>query len=149
MRGVLFDLDHVVAGAPPLLERAGVADRCDVRAGDFFAAVPSGGDAYIMKNIIHDWDDDRAIAILENVARQLRDRRGGRVILLEMVLQPGNAPDLGKVGDLEMLVMPGGRERTADDFAALFARAGFELTRIIPTESPMCVVEARLRSEAA
>ena len=144
MRGVLFDLDHVVAGATPLLERAGVTDRCDVQAGDFFAAVPSGGDAYIMKNIIHDWDDDRAVAILKNVAHVLRDRPEGRVILLEMVLQPGNAPDLGKVGDLEMLVMPGGRERTADEFGALFARAGFELTRIIPTESPMCIVEARL-----
>jgi hypothetical protein len=148
MRGVLFDLDHVVAGAPPLLDRAGVRDRCEVHAGDFFAAVPSGGDAYIMKNIIHDWDDDRAITILKNIAAVLRDRRDGRLILLEMVLQPGNAPDLGKLGDLEMLVMPGGRERTADEFKALFAGAGFELTRIVPTESPMCVVEGRLKTGA-
>jgi hypothetical protein len=145
---VLFDLDHVVAGAPPLLDRAGVRDRCEVHAGDFFAAVPSGGDAYIMKNIIHDWDDDRAITILKNIAAVLRDRRDGRLILLEMVLQPGNAPDLGKLGDLEMLVMPGGRERTADEFKMLFAGAGFELTRIVPTESPMCVVEGRLKTGA-
>ena len=145
MRGVLFELDHVVAGAAPLIQAAGVADRVETMTGDFFAAVPPGGDAYIMKNIIHDWDDDRAITILRNIRTALGDRRDSRVILLEAVIPRGNQPDFGKLIDLEMLLMPGGRERTADEFASLFVRAGFELARIVPTESPLSVIEARMR----
>jgi hypothetical protein len=141
MRGVLFDLDHVVAGAWPLIEAMGVNDRCRTESGDFFKAVPVGGDAYIMKHIIHDWDDERAIAILRNIRTAMGGKRG-RVILLESVLQPGNAPDFGKIIDLEMMVMPGGRERTADEFRRLFASAGFAMTRVIPTESPLSIVEA-------
>ena len=108
---------------------------------DFFKAVPSGGDAYIMKHIIHDWDDERAIAILNNIRRAMNP--GGREILLESVLLPANQPDLGKVIDIEMLLMPGGRERTEDEFRSLFERAGFRLTRIIPTKSPLSIVEAQ------
>jgi hypothetical protein len=145
MRGVLFELDHVIAGAAPLIKAADVADRVETVTGDFFSAVPSGGDAYIMKNIIHDWDDDRAITILNHIRTALGDRRDGRVILLEAVIPPGNQPDFGKLIDIEMLLMPGGRERTAAEFAALFARAGFELARIVPTESPLSVIEARTR----
>jgi hypothetical protein len=144
MRGVLFDLDHVIAGAAPLIEASGVRDRVETASGDFFKAVPPGGDAYIMKNIIHDWDDDRAIAILINIRTAFADRRDGRVLLLEAVIPPGNQPDFGKLIDLEMMLMPGGRERTADEFALLFDRAGFELARIVPTESPLSVVEARI-----
>jgi hypothetical protein len=144
MRGVLFDLDHVIAGAAPLIEAAGVRDRVETVSGDFFKAVPPGADAYIMKNIIHDWDDERAIAILKNIRTALGGRRDGRVILLEAVIPPGNDPDFGKLIDIEMLLMPGGRERTAEEFAALFARAGFELARIVPTDSPLSVVEARV-----
>jgi hypothetical protein len=145
MRGVLFELDHVIAGAAPLIGAAGVADRVETVTGDFFSAVPPGGDAYIMKNIIHDWDDDRAIAILKNIRTALGDRRDGRVILLEAVVPPGNQWDFGKLIDIEMLLMPGGRERTADEFSSLFARAGFELARIVPTESPLSVIEARTK----
>ena len=144
MRGVLFDLEHVIAGAGPLLESSGVANRVDTATGDFFQAVPPGGDAYIMKNIIHDWDDDRALPILANIRKALDGRRDGRVILLEAVIPPGNEPDFGKLIDLEMLLMPGGRERTAEEFASLFERAGFELARIVPTESPLSVIEARI-----
>jgi hypothetical protein len=143
MRGVLFELDHVIAGAAPLLEAAGIRDRVESVVGDFFKAVPPGGDAYIMKNIIHDWDDDRAIVILKNIRTALEDRRDGRVVLLEAVIPPGNQPDFGKLIDLEMLLMPGGRERTADEFESLFSRAGFTLARIVPTESPLSVIEAR------
>ncbi len=141
MRGVLFDLDHVVAGARPRIEALGLSDRTATTAGDFFQAVPPGGDAYIMKHIIHDWDDARASTILRNIRTAMGTKRG-RVILLESVLQPGNAPDFGKVIDLEMLAMPGGRERTADEFRALFANAGFSMTRIVPTQSPLSIVEA-------
>jgi hypothetical protein len=143
MRGILFDLEHVVAGARPRIEASGVADRCRIEAGNFFTAVPAGADAYIMKHIIHDWDDAQALTILDNIRRAMGKKRA-RIILLENVLQPGSGPDLGKLVDLEMLLMTGGRERTADEFDALFARAGFELTRIVPTASPLSVIEARL-----
>jgi hypothetical protein len=141
MRGILFDIDHVIAGATPRISAAGLSDRCETITGDFFSAVPAG-DAYILKHIIHDWDDARAVAILKNI-RQAITKPEGRLILLETVIQPGNQPDLGKFIDLEMLVMPGGRERTAEEFGALLARGGFALSRVVPTESPLCVIEAR------
>jgi O-methyltransferase domain len=141
MRGVLFDLEHVVVGAWPRIEAMGLNERCSTESGDFFKAVPAGGDAYILKHIIHDWDDDRAVTILRNIRAAMGGKRG-RVILLESVLQPGNAPDFGKVIDLEMMVMPGGRERTADEFRGLFAQAGFAMTRVVPTASPLSIVEA-------
>ncbi len=141
MRGVLFDLDHVLAGARPTIDSLGLADRCRTVAGDFFKAVPSGADAYIMKHIIHDWDDERAVTILKNIRAAMN--RGGRVILLESVVTPGSQPDFAKIIDLEMLLLPGGRERTEQEFRDLFARAGFELTRIVPTKSPLSVIEAR------
>jgi len=145
MRGVLFDQEHVIAGAGPLIADAGVADRCATVSGDFFSAVPAGGDAYVMKHIIHDWDDDRSLTILRNIHRVLAGVANGRVILLESVVQPGNVPDFAKLIDMEMLLIPGGRERTADEFASLFARAGFELRRVVPTASPLSVIEAVAR----
>jgi hypothetical protein len=141
MKGVLFDLEHVIAGAKPKIAAQGLGDRCTTASGDFFKAVPSGGDAYIMKHIIHDWDDEKAAVILRNIHEVLP--KDGRVILLESVIPAGNAPDLGKIIDLEMLVMPGGKERTEAEYRSLFDRAGFTLTRIVPTKSPLCVVEAR------
>jgi hypothetical protein len=145
MRGVLFDVDHVIRGAVSRIEERGLAGRCEAVAGDFFAAVPGGGDAYLMKHIIHDWDDERAGKILGNIRSALQGTPEGKVLLLEGVIQSGNEPDLGKLIDIEMLVGPGGRERTAAEFEALFARAGFELVRIVPTESPVCVLEGRPR----
>jgi SAM-dependent methyltransferase len=141
MRGVLFDLEHVLAGARPRIKELGLADRCQTVAGDFFKAVPEGGDAYIMKHIIHDWDDERALAILTNIRKAMKP--GGRVILLETIVLPGNQADFGKILDLEMLLMPGGRERTEEEFRALFARAGFPEMRVIRTESPLSVIESR------
>jgi len=141
MRGVLFDLDHVLAGARPAIESLGLSDRCRTVSGDFFKSVPEGGDAYIMKHIIHDWDDDQAATILKNIRSAMN--RGGRVILLESVVAPGSQPDFAKIIDLEMLLLPGGRERTQQEFRDLFVRAGFELTRVIPTKSPLSVIEAR------
>jgi hypothetical protein len=144
MRGVLYDVDHVIEGAKPRLTQAGLSDRCEAVAGDFFKSVPPGGDGYIMKHIIHDWDDDRATVILKNIRTALQGQSDGRVLLLEAVIQAGDKPDLAKFIDLEMLLMPGGRERTAEEFARLFARAGFKLTRVVPTSSPLCVIEARI-----
>jgi len=144
MRGVLFDVDHVIAGAGPLLTASGVGDRVRTESGDFFKAVPAGGDAYIMKHIIHDWDDPEALTILRNIRTQLQGQPQGRVILVESVIPAGNSPDFGKLIDLEMMVMPGGRERTAAEFQSLFERAGFSQMRVVPTQAPLWVVEARV-----
>jgi hypothetical protein len=144
MKGVLVDVDHVIAGAKARIEAAGLQGRCTAVAGDFFKAVPAGGDAYIMKHILHDWNDEQAAIILTNIRAQLKGRPNGRVLLLEAVIRPGNEPDFAKVLDIEMLLAPGGRERTEQEFKALFARAGFALSRIVATQSPVCVIEAHV-----
>ena len=142
MKGILFDLDHVVRGAGPHLQAMGVADRCAVESGSFFESVPAGGDTYIMKNIIHDWNDEKSLIILKNIAKRLKGVSNGKVVLLEFALTPGNEPHLGKWADIEMLALPGGRERTADEYRELFAKAGFRMTRVVPTKAPSSVIEA-------
>ncbi len=141
MRGVLTDLDHVLAGAAQAIRRAGLEDRCALQTCDFFHSAPAGGDAYIMKHIIHDWDDPRALTILRNIHTAMGEKKG-KVILLEMVMPPGNDPHPAKFLDLEMLTLVSGRERSETEFAELFHRAGFKLTRIVPTQAPVCVIEA-------
>jgi hypothetical protein len=140
VRGVLFDLPHVIAEAGPLLDAAGVRDRCETSTGDFFRSVPEGGDAYVMKWIIHDWDDEKSTAILKNIHRAMDE--DGKLLLIEMVVSEGNQPDLSKFLDLDMMVMTGGRERTEAEFNSLLAGSGFKLTRVIRTTSPICVIEA-------
>jgi hypothetical protein len=135
MEGILFDMDHVVRGAGDYLRSAGVSDRCKVVSGDFFKAVPAGADTYIMKNIIHDWDDEKSATILKNIRKALGDQPRGKVLLLEWVLAPANEPHLSKWADIEMLALPGGRERTEEEYAALFAKSGFKLNRVVPTAS--------------
>jgi hypothetical protein len=134
LNGVLFDQEHVVAGAAPVLEQ--VADRCRVVAGSFFEAVPDGGDAYVLKSIIHDWEDQESIAILRVVRRA-----GGILLLVERRLGEPNE-DLGaKFSDLNMLVNPGGMERTADEYAALFEAAGYRFTGETPIADGWAVFE--------
>lgn len=140
-RGVLAEVVHVVEGARRRIAGAGLSDRCQAVECDFFTAVPLGGDAYVMKHIIHDWDDARASTILRNIGTAMGARRGA-VILLESVVPSGPEPDLGKFIDIEMLLWPGGRERTAEEFRTLFERAGFDLTKIVSTKSPLSVIEA-------
>jgi hypothetical protein len=139
MRGILFDLEHVVAGAKPRCDALGLTSRMRFESGDFFKSVPSGGDAFIMKHIIHDWNDARALSILKN-CRAASPK--AKVILLEAVLPAGNEPQFGKLLDLEMLTMLAGRERAEEDFRALFARAGYRLAKVVPTKSPLWVLEA-------
>jgi len=139
MKGVLYDLAPAAEGAKARLAEEGVADRCEVVAGNFFESVPTGGDAYMMKHIIHDWDEERAVAILKNCHRAMADN--GRLLLIEAVIAPGNEPSLGKLMDINMLILPGGRERTEAEYGELFAKAGFRLTRVTPTESPVAVIE--------
>lgn len=139
LRGVLFDLPRAVEGASKRMEMENVADRAELVAGDFFESVPPGGDAYLMKLIIHDWDDERAVKILSNCHAAMAD--GGKLLLIESVVPSGNEPSFSKGMDLQMLIMTGGRERTESEYRELFAAGGFTLTRVIPTESPMSIIE--------
>ena len=140
MTGTLMDLPHVVKGAKAPIEAAGLADRCELVGGDFFESLPAG-DTYIAKNIIHDWDDELAARILRNVRAAMQNK--GRVLLVEAVVTPDNRGSMAVLIDLEMLhATDGGRERTESEFADLFAAAGFELERIVPTESLFSIVEA-------
>jgi len=139
-RGILFDQPHVVTGAEELLTAAGVADRCARIGGDFFSAVPGGGDAYLLSQILHDWDDDRSVAILRQCRRAMASH--GKLLVVEYVLPPGNEPFFGKWLDLHMLVVASGRERTAAEYDTLFRAAGFALARVLPTPVGPSVVEA-------
>ena len=141
-RGVLFDLPHVIAGARENINSGQFSSRVEFATGDFFVGVPVGGDAYVMKHIIHDWDDSQALRILKNIGKAMTP--DGRVLLIESVISERNTPDFGKLMDIEMLVSPGGKERTARQYEELLQRAGMKLTRIIPTASPYSVIEAKL-----
>lgn len=138
-RGVLYELPGVAARARPLLAGAGVADRCEVVAGDFFEDVPAGGDAYLLTQIVHDWPDDDAARILANCRAAMRD--GARLLLGEAVLPDRVEPSLAKFIDVEMLVI-GGRERTAAEYRELLASAGLRLTRVVRSAGLHSVVEA-------
>ncbi|MBJ7593712.1 MAG: methyltransferase, partial [Candidatus Dormibacteraeota bacterium] len=139
MRGVLFDQPHVVANAEQLLRDAGITERCEVVGGDFFAALPEGTDAYILRAILHDWEDAEATAILATCRRSVG--AAGRLLVIEWAVDPPNEGRDGKFSDLNMLVAPGGQERTREEYAALFAAAGFRLTEVFPTAAGHAVIE--------
>jgi SAM-dependent methyltransferase len=126
------------ARTAPML--AGFADRCEFAGGSFLEAVPNGADVYIMKHIIHDWDDEDAARILANCRTAMRP--GGKVLVVDRVIGPPNQPDPGKLMDLEMLVNPGGLERSEREWHRLFAASGFRLERIIPMPAPQSILEA-------
>jgi hypothetical protein len=139
-RGVLYDLPRVVTTAPGLLREHNVADRVRIAEGSFFDGVPNGGDAYLLKNIIHDWPDEKALQILRNVRAAAGPRT--RVLLVEMVVRDSGRDGPGNWVDLEMLLNLGSRERTAEEYRKLLGQAGFRMTRVVPTASPLSVVEA-------
>ncbi|HEX4899724.1 MAG TPA: methyltransferase [Pyrinomonadaceae bacterium] len=141
LKGILFDAPSVVAGAAERIQAAGLGDRCETIGGDFFQSVPGGADAYILKWIIHDWDDERAITILQHCRSGITS--DGRLLLVDVVIPPGDEPHFGKFMDLNMLVITGGLERTEAEFKKLLASGGFSLVRVVPTESPFSIVEAR------
>ena len=141
MSGILFDLPHVIERAQPNLEAAGVVERCRSSSGDFFESVPVGADAYLMRHIIHDWDNDKAATILRNCHEALN--ANGRVLIVESVIAPGNDPSFAKLLDLTMMVLPGGKERTADEYRALLEASGFTLSRIVPTNTDVSIIEGR------
>ncbi len=140
MRGTLFDQPNVVAGAKGVLIERGVVDRCDTMAGSFFETVPKGADAYLMRVVIHDWENDQASAILEVCRRAMRDT--AKLLLIERLVAPPNEMPASKFSDLNMLVSPGGRERTREEFSDLLAKSGFELTEVFPAGTHN-VIEAR------
>lgn len=141
VRGVLYDLDHVVARARDRLAGSAVAKRIDIVSGSFFDAAPPGGDTYLMKHILHDWSDEHCAPILRNVRRALPPH--GRLLVVEAVVQPGNDPGFGKLLDLEMIALTeGGCERTEAAFVTLLAAAELRLARVVPTHAPTSVIEA-------
>jgi hypothetical protein len=138
-RGILFDLPHVVEDAKPIIQARGLSDRIEIRTGSFFEAIPPGADAYLFSHIIHDWSHEQCLTILKNVRRVMPPN--GKLLLVEMVLPHGNEFHPGKMLDMIMLVGPGGQERTEEEYRELYEEAGFRLTRVVPTKSPVSVVE--------
>jgi len=139
LRGTLFEMPHVIEGA----KKAGIlepfSERCTLESGSFFESVTAGADAYFMKYIIHDWYDPECIKILGNCRKGIRS--GGRLLVVDQVVPARNEPGVAKLMDLEMLVLPGGMERTEQEFRDLFAASGFKLERIIPTPGIQCIIE--------
>jgi hypothetical protein len=145
LKGVLYDLPHVVRDAPALLERFGVADRVTIEGGTFFEKVPAGHDAYLMSHIIHDWDEQECATILGHCRKAMKP--DARILIVEMVLPEDDGPHPGKLLDMMMLLGPGGQERTSAEYKALLAANGLRMTRVVPTASAVSVVEAVLAPE--
>lgn len=139
LQGVLFDVPTVAASAREEISGTEIADRATVVSGDFFKSVPPGADAYLLSNVIHDWDDDHAARILSTCRAAMADT--ACVLVVELVLPEGHQPSVGKLADLEMLVITGGRQRTEAEHRALYARAGFRVTRIVPFIGRFSLVE--------
>jgi hypothetical protein len=139
-RGTLFDLPHNQAGATGLIQSRGMADRISFTPGNFFESVPAGCDLYMLSHIIHDWSEEQCLAILGNCHRAMSPT--GRLLIIEMVLSEGNAFHPGKMLDITMLVLTPGQERTEPEYRALLEKANFRLTRVIPTDSAVSIVEA-------
>jgi ubiquinone/menaquinone biosynthesis C-methylase UbiE len=139
MRGILFDAPEVIEAAKASMQKSEVADRCQLVGGDFFKSIPEGADAIVMKWVIHDWNDEQSVAIMKNCHRALP--ANGKLIFIEAVVPATSEPHFSKFIDLNMLVITGGRERTAEEFRKLYEASGFRVTRIVPTESPFSVIE--------
>jgi hypothetical protein len=138
--GILYDLPHVVRDAPALIKNRGLTDRVSIEAGSFFEHVPPGSDAYLLSHIIHDWSEAQCLTILGNCRRAMKP--AARLLIIEMVLAAGDAPHPGKLLDIIMLAIPGGQERTEPEYHDLLDKAGFRLTRVVPSQSAASVVEA-------
>lgn len=141
LRGIVFDQPATAAEARKAIEAAGLGSRCEAVAGDFFDCVPEGGDACLLKFVLHDWDDERSVAILQSCRRSLPNN--GRVLVIELLIPPGERPSFARSQDVNMLALaPGGRERSEAEYAALLQSAGFRHTRTIPTAGDLHVIEA-------
>jgi len=141
LRGILFDLGHVIGRAKAAMQEFGLAQRCSVIEGNFFESVPIGADAYLMRHIIHDWTDEQSVRILSNCRKVIPMH--GRVLLVEFSVPAANQASLGKDADMIMLTFPGGMERTDEEYQALFERSGFRLDKVTQTKCSVCVIEGR------
>ena len=141
MRGLLFDLGHVMGRAKANLDAGGLAERCGVIEGSFFETVPAGADAYLFRHIIHDWTDEQCVQILGHCRKVIP--AGGRLLVVECVVPEGNTPSISKAFDMTMMTFPGGLERTEKQFRRLFEMAGFELSSVTPTSTMVSVVEGK------
>jgi hypothetical protein len=145
MRGLLFDLPHVVERARPMLEAAGLLGRCQIQSGDFFESAPMGAEVYVLGHIIHDWDDGKAGRILDNLRGAMSYE--ARLLVVEYVVPDvdaaasGNAASLGKWLDLHMMVAAGGLERTEAEYRRLFNDHGFRLTKVVSTSGDISIIE--------
>jgi hypothetical protein len=141
LHGVLCDQPHVVEGARSHLANNGLMHRCDIVEGDFLQSIPPGNDVYILKYILHDWDDDHSLTILKNCRQAMTF--DARLLVVEAVVPAPGESHYAKYQDLEMLLLFGGQERTVEEYAALFERARFRLIRVVPTQGqPLSIVEA-------
>lgn len=140
LHGIVAERSTVVPEARKEINRHGLLQRCQVVACDFFSTIPIESDAYILSNILHDWSDGDCLAILKNCHRAMRP--GKTILVVEMVIPGANEPSVAKLLDLEMLVMTGGRERSAHEFEELLVSSGFDLSAIIPIEGELCIIEA-------
>ena len=139
LSGIVFDLEPVIAGAERLLAEAGLAARAECVAGDFFTTLPGGGDVYLLKSVLHNWDDTAASRILRACRQAMSPH--SKLLVAERVIPPGNAPAEAKLFDINMLVALGGQERTEREYQALFQAAGFNLSQVMPTRSPLSLIE--------
>lgn len=139
MKGILFDLPSTIERARDPIEEAGLAGRCELVGGNFFEAVPNGADAYMMRHIIHDWDYEKSLTILRNCHQAMS--ADSKLLVVESIIPPGNEPFNGKFLDLAMMLIPGGKERTKEEYRTLFDEAGFEFTRVVPTTTEVSIIE--------
>jgi 16S rRNA G1207 methylase RsmC len=141
LRGLLFELDHVIRRTRESLKAYGVEDRCFLIKGNFFESLPSGADTYLFRHIIHDWSDEQSIQILSNCRKVIPNN--GRLLIVEAVVPTGNESSLAKDFDMVMLVLPGGIERTEEEYKVLLEQAGFQLSSVTPTTSVVSIVEGK------
>jgi len=139
-KGILFDLPHVIERARQRMVGDSVLERCELIGGSFFDSIPAGADVYLLRHIIHDWDEEKCLTILRNCHRAME--AGKKLLVVESVIPPGNGPFGGKFLDLVMLLIPGGQERTEEEYRALFEKTGFSLARVISTGTEVSIIEA-------
>ncbi len=140
MTGILFDRPDAFEGVEARLREDGLAERCEVVPGDFFRSVPGGADVYLLKYVIHDWDDERSLAILKSCRQAMK--KDARLLLVETVVPPPGEPHYAKLQDLEMMVVVGSQERTVEEYSRLLERAGFRLARVVETTEPASILES-------
>lgn len=140
LKGVVADVPSVIKNTKELIKSRGLDKRCETVECDFFRNIPSGGDAYILSNILHDWPDNKCRIILDNCYEEMKP--GSKLLIIEMIVPTGNQPSMAKLLDLEMLVTTGGRERTKDEFRDLLNNSGFKISQITQTNAGVSVIES-------